>query len=144
MQLQRTRDTGPELAVRRRLHAIGYRYRVDAPPLAGLRRRGDIVFTRARVVVFIDGCYWHGCPDHGREPQSNQDYWSEKLKGNRTRDADTDDRLRTAGWHVIRCWEHEPVPEVVRQIANAVEARRGGSAQSAAAPLREPGTRGGR
>ncbi|WP_415296883.1 hypothetical protein [Cellulosimicrobium sp. SJTW-1] len=83
MQAIRRRDTKPELAVRRVLHARGLRYRVDFAPLPGLRRRADIVFTRARVAVFIDGCFWHGCPEHGQQAfKRNIDYWPSKIAGN--------------------------------------------------------------
>lgn len=112
MQAQRTRDTGPELAVRRLLHARGLRYRVDRAPLPGLRRRADIVFGPARLAVYIDGCFWHGCPQHGNQSRTNSDYWGPKLRGNRQRDAETDQALLQAGWTVLRAWEHE-APEVV-------------------------------
>src|SRR5262249_36199559 len=106
MQLQRTRDTEPELAVRRVLHAMGPRYRVRRPPIAGLRRRADICFGPARVAVYIDGCFWHGCLEHGNpRPTSNGWYWPDKIAGNRARDQDTDRRLSAAGWAVIRAWE---------------------------------------
>ena len=108
MRGNRRRDTAPELAVRRLLHAAGLRYRVDAQPLAGLRRRADIVFRRRRLAVFIDGCYWHGCPEHGTTPSTNRDYWSSKVAANRARDEDTNARLTDAGWQVARYWEHEP------------------------------------
>ena len=98
MQVQRTRDTAPELALRRLLHAAGLRYRVDRPPLPGLRRRADLVFGPARVAVYVDGCFWHGCPQHGTRPKANTDWWDAKLAGNRARDADTDRRLTDAGW----------------------------------------------
>jgi DNA mismatch endonuclease Vsr len=81
MARQRTRDTGPELAVRQRLHALGYRYRVDHRPLPELRARGDLVFTRARVVVFVDGCFWHRCPQHATSPRHNGSWWQAKLAG---------------------------------------------------------------
>jgi DNA mismatch endonuclease (patch repair protein) len=125
MQQQRTRDTAPELAVRRLLHAMGLRYRVDARPLPGLRRRADLVFGLARVAVFIDGCFWHGCPEHGNpSPASNGWYWPAKIAGNRERDQDTDRRLAAAGWAVIRAWAHEPAAEVAARIADLVAARR--------------------
>lgn len=126
MQLQRTRDTAPELAVRRILHARGLRYRVDRPPLKGLRRRADIVFGPAKVAVFIDGCFWHGCPEHGRkETQANPNYWSGKMARNRERDADTDAQLAEAGWAVVRVWEHQPPVEVADVIADIVARRLG-------------------
>lgn len=125
MQQQRTRDTAPELAVRRRLHAMGLRYRVDAVPLPGLRRRADLVFGPARVAVFIDGCFWHGCAEHGNpRPASNGWYWPAKIAGNRERDQDTDRRLADAGWLVVRVWEHEPAAEVAARIADLVTDRR--------------------
>lgn len=125
MQLQRTRDTAPELAVRRLLHAMGLRYRVDRQPLPGLRRRADLVFGPARVAVFIDGCFWHGCPHHGNPaPGVNSWYWPEKIQRNRDRDVDTDERLLAAGWSVIRAWEHEPPARVADRVAAAVASRR--------------------
>lgn len=104
----RRRDTKIELAVRRRIHAMGLRYRVDYPADTGdRRRRVDIVFTRARVAVFIDGCFWHGCPTHFVEPKNNADYWRPKIQRNRERDLESTARLESAGWTVLRFWEHE-------------------------------------
>jgi DNA mismatch endonuclease, patch repair protein len=116
MQGNRRRDTAPELAVRRLLHAAGCRYRVDVPPLTGLRRRADVVFTKQKLAVFIDGCYWHGCPSHGTTPATNTEYWSSKVAANRRRDQDTNDRLGAAGWCVARYWEHEPAETVAADI----------------------------
>jgi DNA mismatch endonuclease (patch repair protein) len=124
MQAQRTRDTEPELAVRRILHAKGFRYRVDRAPLRGMRRRADIVFGPAMVAVYIDGCFWHGCPTHGNgQTKANSDYWSAKLARNRARDADTDAKLVAAGWEVIRAWEHEDPTKVALFVAEHVTAR---------------------
>lgn len=123
MQDQLVRDIAPELALRRRLHALGLRYRVDLAPLPGLRRRADVVFGLARVAVYIDGCFWHGCPEHGNQPRTNSTYWSAKLASNRARDADTDARLAAAGWQVVRAWEHEDPAEVATRVQAAVEAR---------------------
>lgn len=130
MQCQRTRDTHPELAVRRLLHAQGLRYRVDRAPLPSLRRRADIVFGPARVAVYIDGCFWHGCPVHGNQPRANSAYWAPKLAGNRQRDTNTDRHLADAGWTVIRAWEHEDPQLVAARVQRAV--RPGGRP-----PLRE-------
>jgi DNA mismatch endonuclease (patch repair protein) len=116
MQGNRRRDTAPELAVRRLLHASGCRYRVDIQPLPDLRRRADIVFTRQKIAVFIDGCYWHGCPVHGSTPQTNSEYWSSKVAANRARDADTNARLSEAGWHAARYWEHEQPSAVAADV----------------------------
>lgn len=116
MQGNRRRDTAPELAVRRLLHAAGCRYRVDAQPLPGLRRRADIVFARHKLAVFIDGCYWHGCSMHGTTPRTNSDYWSAKLAANRARDIDTVERLAEQGWQVARYWEHEDPVAVAADV----------------------------
>jgi DNA mismatch endonuclease (patch repair protein) len=121
MTSQRQRDTKREMELRSLLHRRGLRFRVHAL-LPGLRRRSDIVFTRARVVVFVDGCFWHGCPEHGTWPKQNADWWREKIEANQRRDRDTDAKLRAAGWNVIRVWEHDDpieaadrVTEIVRQ-----------------------------
>lgn len=116
MQANRRRDTTPELALRRALHALGYRFRVDYPPIPNLRRRADIVFTRQRLAVFVDGCFWHRCPEHGTLPKSNADYWAPKLARNVERDRETDAALAEAGWRVVRVWEHESVKEATAGI----------------------------
>ncbi|WP_306894774.1 very short patch repair endonuclease [Agromyces albus] len=103
----RRRDTAPELRVRRLLHTLGMRFRVDYAPERGLRCRADIVFTKAKVAVFIDGCFWHGCPEHYRPPATNPEYWHPKIELNRARDARNNQALAEAGWTVVRYWEHE-------------------------------------
>lgn len=121
MQANRSRDTKPELAVRRLLHARGLRYRVAAAPVAGLRRRADIVFSKQRIAVFIDGCFWHGCAEHGRKSfKHNVDYWPAKIATNMARDLDTTTRLVDSGWRVLRFWEHESPAEVASAIAAEV------------------------
>lgn len=122
MVRQRRSDTEPEMAIRRLLHARGMRYRVDAP-LPGSRRRADIVFTRARVAVFVDGCFWHGCAQHATTPKRNTDWWRDKITANTERDRDTDARLRAAGWIVLRVWEHESPDEAAERIADVVNDR---------------------
>jgi DNA mismatch endonuclease (patch repair protein) len=127
MRANRRRDTGPELAVRRLLHASGLRFRVDYPirPDPGRLIRPDIVFTKARIAVFIDGCFWHGCPEHGRRAAGvNAEYWGPKIARNRERDAEHNVRLASAGWSVLRFWEHEPPAIVATHVADAVS--RGG------------------
>ena len=123
MQGNRRRDTAPELAVRRALHARGLRYRVDWPLPFDRRRKADIAFTKAKVVVFVDGCYWHGCPLHYSEPSVNTAYWSAKIARNVSRDRDTDVRLKSAGWTVLRYWEHEDVSDVARAVMATVRSR---------------------
>lgn len=123
MSAQRSQDTAPELAIRRALHAMGLRYRVHAQPLSGRCRKADIVFPRSRVAVFVDGCFWHGCPEHGRRRHKvNSWYWPEKITRNQLRDADTDARLRKAGWTVVRVWEHESPTAAAERIAGVVRA----------------------
>ncbi|MFE2018560.1 very short patch repair endonuclease [Streptomyces sp. NPDC059499] len=124
MQAIRSRDTKPELLIRRLLHAQGLRYRVAAKPLPDLRRTADIVFRPAKLAVFVDGCYWHGCPDHYVPPKTNSGYWSAKVLRNVTRDRDTDERLQAAGWTVLRFWEHESPDDCAHTIATAVSRTR--------------------
>lgn len=112
------------MAVRRELHRLGLRYRVDLAPIPGLRRRADVVFTRARVVLFVDGCYWHGCRLHGTTPKSNTEWWSAKIEANRRRDADTDAKLNAAGWTSVRAWEHEDPVEIADRVCALVFQRR--------------------
>jgi DNA mismatch endonuclease (patch repair protein) len=123
MQATARRDTPPELALRRVLHGRGLRYRVDYPPIAGMRRRADIVFSKARVAVFVDGCFWHGCPVHGTLPKKNGSWWAAKLEANRMRDADTNARLGAAGWVVLRFWEHENPTIAAGQVVRTVRSR---------------------
>lgn len=118
------RDTRPEILLRCLLHARGLRFRVDRAVLKDRRRRADIVFGPARVVVFVDGCFWHGCPEHATWPAANAAYWREKIETNRARDRDTDLRLAAEGWQVIRVWEHEDPAEAADVIEAAVRARR--------------------
>lgn len=116
------RNTGPELLVRRILHARGLRYRVNVAPVAGLRRTADVVFPRQRIAVFIDGCFWHGCPTHYIPPKANSEFWSDKVSSNRRRDLETTERFAAAGWRVLRFWEHEEAEAVADAIQAAVRA----------------------
>jgi DNA mismatch endonuclease, patch repair protein len=121
MAANRRRDTGPELRLRSALHRIGLRFRVDMPIAVEGRRpiRPDIAFTRARLAVFLDGCFWHGCPVHGSSPVTNSAYWNPKLARTRERDAQADQLLREAGWAVVRIWEHEPTEEAQQRVVAA-------------------------
>ncbi|MEU1197280.1 very short patch repair endonuclease [Streptomyces sp. NPDC005813] len=140
MQAIRSRDTTPERLVRRLVHARGLRYRVAARPLSDLRRTADMVFRPAKVAVFIDGCYWHGCPEHYVSPKTNPGYWSGKVARNMARDRDTDERLRAAGWLVLRFWEHEAAEECSEAIWHAVTSRRQTSPGSTPDTPTEQGT----
>ena len=114
------RDTAPELALRRVLHAAGLRYRVGFPVPGQRRRTIDVAFTRAQVAVFVDGCFWHGCPEHGTQPRSNSAWWTTKLSANQARDRDTDRVLAESGWTVLRIWEHEDPAVAADQIRAVV------------------------
>lgn len=127
MQGNRGRDTTAELAVRRLVHANGLRYKVNARPEADLRRTSDLLFTRVRFAVFIDGCYWHGCSQHFTMPATNSAYWSAKIGGNQERDLETTTWLEQRGWLVLRFWEHETPESVAEQISRMVHQRRAAS-----------------
>lgn len=120
MQATGRRDTAPELAVRRELHRRGRRYRVQLVLPELPRRRMDIVFTKARLVVLVDGCFWHGCPLHATTARANAGYWAAKLQANQARDRDTDSRLEAAGWTVLRIWEHEQAEAAVDRIEDCL------------------------
>ncbi len=124
MSRQKARNTQVELDLRKALHAAGLRYRVHKRPVKGVRREADIVFGPTRVAVFVDGCFWHGCPQHATWPKANAEFWREKIEGNRARDMDTDARLAEAGWLAVRVWEHETVDAAARRVREAVESRR--------------------
>jgi len=126
MQANRSRDTGPEMRLRSLLHREGLRFRVS--PLLridGRRIRPDVAFPRWKVAVFVDGCFWHGCPEHGTTPKSNAAYWVPKIEGNRARDESNDTALRQAGWIVVRAWEHEPPRLVAERVSNALRSAQG-------------------
>jgi DNA mismatch endonuclease, patch repair protein len=134
-QMQRDaagRDTGPELFLRRAIHRRGLRYRVHAAPLKGIRRRADLVFRPSRVAVFVDGCFWHCCPEHGSEPKHNAGYWAEKLARNRDRDRETDELLAANGWLALRFWEHQDLELAAEAVYLAVVERRPASAAALA------------
>jgi len=123
------RDTGPEIALRSELHRRGLRFRKDLPiRLAERVVRPDVVFPRARLAVFIDGCFWHRCPLHGTQPRANTAYWRPKLERNVVRDRAVDVALTDAGWVVVRAWEHEPVGEIADRVEWMLPAARGSSA----------------
>ncbi|GAA2810025.1 very short patch repair endonuclease [Crossiella cryophila] len=124
MSKQSSRDTQVELALRRALYAAGLRYRVHRRPVRGVRREADIVFVSARVAVFVDGCFWHGCPEHATWPKRNAEFWRTKIEGNRSRDLDTDTRLAEAGWLAVRVWEHESAEAAAERVRAVVELRR--------------------
>jgi DNA mismatch endonuclease (patch repair protein) len=123
MQANTGRETRPEQTVRRFLHGCGLRFRKDLRPLRALRCAADLVFVRAKLCIFIDGCFWHGCPKHFRVPGSNSAWWAEKIEANRARDRRTDTILKRHGWRVIRLWEHEVTPEVLARLASTIRAR---------------------
>jgi DNA mismatch endonuclease (patch repair protein) len=138
MRAIRRTDTKPEIALRRALHRQGYRFRKDYRlDLAdGKRVRPDIAFTARRVAVFVDGCFWHACPDHGSKPANNTWYWEPKLRRNVERDRVADAALSAAGWDVVRVWEHEPLDAAVTAVLAALTR----SGQPPSGPLRDAPT----
>lgn len=122
MRSNKGRDTRPELALRRAAHALGLRYRVSVRPIPKIRRTADLVFSRAKVAVFMDGCFWHGCPEHHTVAKTNADFWAEKVRRNVERDGETDEILKGAGWTVLRIWEHEDPAQAAAQVAALVRA----------------------
>lgn len=123
MQANKSRDTKPELALRRAVHALGLRYRVAARPLSAIRRTADLTFSRAKVAVFLDGCFWHGCPEHHTKSATNSGYWAEKVHRNQERDRETDRLLEESGWSVIRIWEHEDPVRGAAKVEAEVRSR---------------------
>jgi DNA mismatch endonuclease, patch repair protein len=116
----RQKDTDAELSLRKELHARRLRYRLHVPLLTKPRRVADIVFSSAKVAIFVDGCFWHGCPEHASWPKSNAQFWREKIEANRARDADTDQRLQALGWRVVRVWAHEGATKAAQRIEDVV------------------------
>jgi DNA mismatch endonuclease (patch repair protein) len=134
MRANRRTDTKPELALRRALHAAGHRYRKDyrLDLDGGKRVRPDIAFTARRVAVFVDGCFWHCCPQHGSKPAVNVGYWDPKLRRNVERDRAADTALAAAGWSVVRIWEHEALADAVAAVLAALASRQPSPAPPAA------------
>lgn len=116
----RQKSTGAEVALRCELYRRGLRYRVDFEVLKKPRRVADIAFPGRRIAVFVDGCFWHGCPEHATWPKQNAEFWRQKIEANRLRDADTNSRLLDAGWTVLRFWEHQSPIKAAEVIAQAV------------------------
>jgi len=124
MQRVRQKNTSAEAALRRELHARGLRYRIQVPVLTKPRRVADVAFRGLRIAIFVDGCFWHGCPVHATWPKQNADFWRTKILANQERDRDTDERLRAGGWEVIRVWAHEPPEHAAERIEKLVEDRK--------------------
>ena len=121
MARQKRRDTAAEIKVRRALHAQGVRFRVNTKLEPGLRATGDITWKGLKLVVFIDGCFWHGCPVHATRPKANAEWWAAKLHSNVARDRRTDAELRERGWTVLRFWEHESADQAALAICGELE-----------------------
>lgn len=121
MRANRRRDTMPEVRLRSALHRRGWRFRIDLPVEAASRRvRPDIAFTRRRVAVFVDGCFWHGCPEHQQRPKANASFWDEKFRRTAERDVADTDSLERSGWIVVRVWEHESTCDAVAAVELAL------------------------
>jgi DNA mismatch endonuclease (patch repair protein) len=123
MKRVRRSDTEPELLLRKELFRRGLRYRLDVRPIATSRTKPDIVFPGPKVAVFVDGCFWHQCPEHGTMPKSNRSWWKEKLDANVARDRRADEALSEAGWTVIRVWEHDDVVKAAKRVQRALSGR---------------------
>ncbi|WP_437992676.1 very short patch repair endonuclease [Sorangium sp. So ce145] len=123
MRRVRQKNTSAESAIRSELHALGLRYRIQVPVLTKPRRVADVAFVGPRVAVFVDGCFWHGCPQHATWPKQNAEFWRAKILANQERDRDTDARLRAYGWEVVRVWAHERPHEAALRIAQVVRRR---------------------
>lgn len=120
MSAQKRTGTEPEMLLRMHLHAMGLRYRVNLP-ISGLpRRRADVTFTRAKLALFVDGCFWHRCPEHATDPATRGAWWEQKLKANVTRDRATDEHLQGLGWRVMRFWEHEDMALAAQRVARVL------------------------
>lgn len=124
MQRVRQKDTSAESGLRRELHALGLRYRIQVPVVTRPRRIADVAFVSQRVAVFVDGCFWHGCPQHATWPKQNAEFWRAKILANQERDNDTNARLRADGWEVLRVWAHEAPTEAALRIAKVVQKRK--------------------
>lgn len=116
----RQKGTNAEIALRRELYRIGLRYRVNYDVLKKPRRVADVAFPGLEIAVFIDGCFWHGCPDHASWPKQNAEFWRQKIEANRLRDLDTNERLRSKGWTILRFWEHESPIKAAEIVAQTV------------------------
>jgi DNA mismatch endonuclease (patch repair protein) len=124
MQAAKPRDTAPEKAIRSALHRLGLRYSLDVKPVEDLNRRADILFRSLKIAVFVDGCFWHGCPIHGTQAKANAEFWRTKINRNQERDTQTTKYLEQAGWKVIRVWEHEDPILASKKIYRIVNQRR--------------------
>ncbi|MDG4763619.1 very short patch repair endonuclease [Solwaraspora sp. WMMD406] len=129
MRKQKSFDTELELSLRRKLYQRGLRYRVHSQAVPGTRRTIDIAFLSAKVAVFLDGCFWHGCPIHGTSPKANSKWWADKISENQRRDVDTNRRMENAGWLVVRVWGHQDLERAAAEVERIVRERR---------PLRKP------
>lgn len=127
VMLGNRRESAKERALRGALHACGERFRKDYAPLPGLRCKADVAFTRERLAIFVDGCFWHRCPEHGSAPKANSDYWRPKLDANVARDRRNDQALREAGWTVLRLWEHDSTSAMASIALETLRALRSGA-----------------
>ncbi len=121
MRAAKPRDTDPEIALRKALLEVGLTFDIDVCLLVGSRRRADIVLRKDRIAIFIDGCFWHGCPLHGTWPKENAEFWRSKIEKNKERDRNTNVQLSDEGWKVIRVWEHEDPDDVAQRIASVLK-----------------------
>lgn len=124
MEAAKPRDTLPEIKLRTALEELGIPFEVDVKPIEDINRRADILIREDKIAIFVDGCFWHGCPIHGTQAKANSLFWTEKIERNKDRDLDTNRRLEASGWTVIRIWEHEDHINAAKQIAETINIRR--------------------
>ncbi|MCK9608841.1 MAG: very short patch repair endonuclease [Methylomonas sp.] len=131
-RMTKVRQTGTkaEMALRRELHRLGLRYRVNFQVLKKPRRIADVAFTKLKIAVYVDGCFWHGCPEHASWPKSYSEFWQQKIEANRARDVDTDAKLKEIGWTVIRIWEHERPEMAANALKTVIDTIRNGATPS--------------
>ena len=123
MKAAKPKDTAPEKALRSELYKLGLHYRIDVRPVKELNRRADIVFRSAKVAVFVDGCFWHGCSKHGTQAKANAEFWRNKIERNKERDEETNRLLKKAGWKVVRVWEHQNMKNAALKIKKIINKR---------------------
>jgi len=116
----RQKGTDAEVALRQEMHRIGLRYRIGCEVLKNPRRVADVAFPGRKIAIFVDGCFWHGCPEHATWPKQNAELWRQKIEANRRRDADTNARLEALGWTVLRFWSHESPAKAAKMVARVV------------------------
>jgi DNA mismatch endonuclease (patch repair protein) len=135
MVSNRGKNTKLEIDLRSALHRTGMRFWKHRRPLDGVRCEADIIFPRIRMAVFVNGCFWHGCPQHATWPVTNAEFWTRKIEGTKQRDRRCDQLLEAAGWTVVRLWEHQPLEEMVSLVLRTASSLGTGNSASVIATV---------